>query len=90
MAFVVIRLIYVDFRMCRTKERVQGTKMGWAIAISSLGSRHCSGVVIGGNVACTTGALASTTERAFLGRLVVIGEFLVATEMARPVSRQRI
>ena len=30
MAFIVIRLIYVDFRMCRTKEIVQGIKMGWA------------------------------------------------------------
>ena len=31
MAFVVIRLIYVDFGLCQKKILVQGTKMGWAI-----------------------------------------------------------
>ena len=31
MAFVVIRLIYVDFRVCREKKGV-GDQMGWATA----------------------------------------------------------
>ena len=31
MAFVVIRLIYVDFRVCRKKKGV-GDQMGWATA----------------------------------------------------------
>ena len=62
MAFVVIRLIYVDFRMCRTKERCRGPKWGGLLPISSLGSRHYSHVETGGTVACTAGTLARTTE----------------------------
>ena len=49
MAFSVIKLIYVDFRMCRAKDRVKGSKWGGLLPMSSLGSRRCSSVATGGD-----------------------------------------
>ena len=52
MAFVGIRLNFVGFTVCRTKRKkkkklVQGINWGGLLPISSLGSRHCNGVVTG-------------------------------------------
>ena len=83
MAFLVIRLIYVDFRVCRKKKGV-GDQMGWATA-------HFQFCVVtlwccykrGG--AHTAGASAYKTKDpraragAYQGRDV-------ATELAHPVS----
>ena len=53
MAFVVRRIIYVDFRVCRKKKileyvekknKVQGIKWGGLLPISIFVSRHCSSV----------------------------------------------
>ena len=44
------------------KKECRGPKWGGLLPISSLGSRHCSGVKTGGTVACTAGAPARTTE----------------------------
>ena len=38
------------------KKECRGPKWGGLLPISSLGSRHCRGVEIGGTVACTVGA----------------------------------
>ena len=38
------------------KKEYRGPKWGGLLPISSLGSRHCSGVEIRGTMACTAGA----------------------------------
>ena len=90
MVFVIIRLIYVGFTVCRTKrKKCKGPKWGGLLPISSFGSRHCSGVATIGATECTTGVPARMTEglrectRACLGRPVATG-FL-----EDPLSRQR-
>ena len=49
MAFVGIRLNFVGFTVCRTKRKKieQGINWGGLLPISSLRSRHCSGVATG-------------------------------------------
>ena len=83
------------------KKECRGQKWGGLLPISSLGSRHCSGVEIRGTMACTVGAHVRTTEdpcmrggvlgKAYLDRPPWVicrdKEFPVATEMAHPVSR---
>ena len=59
------------------KKECRGPK--WVLPISSLGSRHCSGVVTGGTAACMAGAPTLTTKNlrtrggACLGRPVTTG-----------------
>ena len=82
------------------KKECRGPKWGRQLLISSLESRHYSGVAIVGTVACTAGAPARTTEDPV--RAGVSGkacrdkppwvlcsdrEFPVTTEMAHPVSQ---
>ena len=52
------------------KRRSAGDKKrGGLLPISSLGSRHCSGVVTGGTVACTTDVLVRARLHAWEGLL---------------------
>ena len=67
MTLVAIRQISVGFTVCRTKIKkkkymCKGPKWDGLLPISSLGSRHYSGVATGGTVVCTTGAPARTTK----------------------------
>ena len=48
--------------MCRTKEECKGPKRGGLLSISSLGSRHYSGVAIEGTAVCMAGVPAIKTE----------------------------
>ena len=84
------------------KKKCKGQKWGGLLPISSLGSRHCSGVTLRGTAACMAGAPARMTKdlRAIAGvhrkvcrdmppwLLCRDREFPVMTELAHPVSRQ--
>ena len=86
------------------KKECRGPKLGGLLPISSLGSRHYSGVATGGTMTCTAGVPALITEDSHV-RASVPGkaccdrppwvlcqdrEFPVATKMACPVSGQGV